>query len=776
MKRRPRSRRVLVISAQILVGLGLGAAIAEYAFDRRDDGAFPHVNFYLPDPELGVRLEPGASMRFQLRQNPVSTIHVNQLGYRGADWPAAAATDILVVGDSQVFGLGVDDDQTFSARLAASSGRAVLNAGVPTYGPREYLATARELLATRKVASVVVVLNFVNDPFELERPNTDRHAVWDGWAVRRETAPASVTSFPGRRWLFSRSHAVYALRRWLHERGSAAAPEAADLDNTLDFGTPSEGGLHDLVVASQTAHLDVATREAKATEQLAKARLRAETVAQELDRSQVELDSFVYQASKYSFDYYKNEVARSRPGDIVSDNSSEEGRSVVVTAAMISEAARAREVLVQGMLKAEEKRSSKPRPVHDLLATQETLEAERTRLRAEIASGVAPILRPASQFRGYLAEFKALCEQHGAELVVVALPIDVQVDAREWAKYGVSDPPDMQDSLVLLDDLLADTQDLGLRGLDATPSLRAAGPGAFLDHDIHMTAKGHAALADALAAALAAPPPVPAQGGGPGLPVGRSFAPSDGEWRGAATLAITGDIDTGCTVQAIREWARFHCPNRDRSDRSRRIEFGPGVTPATMTMSSDDALALVTPVTIGQPLAFRVRSKGRKVRDSATASALFYELTLAAAPGANGVPQISAAVATPDLTQDASFHAPRYDPQHTLATSQLCDCHRELHKEHRCDDPAQTNTTGCPLACTSLWGDPRLAAACLAAYSKCDERLACVQSDPLLPITCPEGQIHAFASNACFPVCDPEHPCASGTCTPWHGGAVCVVD
>ena len=64
----------------------------------------------------------------------------------------------------------------------------------------------------------------------------------------------------------------------------------------------------------------------------------------------------------------------------------------------------------------------------------------------------------------------------------------------------------------------------------------------------------------------------------------------------------------------------------------------------------------------------------------------------------------------------------------------------------------------------------------LAAYSKCDERLACVQSDPLFPITCPEGQIHAFANNACFPVCDPEHPCASGTCTPWHGGAVCVVD
>ena len=179
-KQRSRGRRALVIGVQVLVGLSIGAGVAEYAFDRRDDGAFPHVNFYVADPELGVRLEPGASMRFRLRQNPLSTIHVNSRGYRGDEWPAPAATDVLVVGDSQVFGLGVEDDATFASRLAATSGRTVINAGVPTYGPREYLAVARELLVERKLASVVVVLNFVNDPFELERPNRERHTVWDG--------------------------------------------------------------------------------------------------------------------------------------------------------------------------------------------------------------------------------------------------------------------------------------------------------------------------------------------------------------------------------------------------------------------------------------------------------------------------------------------------------------------------------------------------------------------------------------------------------------------
>ncbi len=82
-RRRPRWRRGLMIGAQVLLGLGLGAVVAEIAFSWRADGAFPHANFYVADPELGVRLEPGATMRFKLRENPLTTIHVNSRGYRG---------------------------------------------------------------------------------------------------------------------------------------------------------------------------------------------------------------------------------------------------------------------------------------------------------------------------------------------------------------------------------------------------------------------------------------------------------------------------------------------------------------------------------------------------------------------------------------------------------------------------------------------------------------------------------------------------------------------
>ncbi|MBL8937451.1 MAG: hypothetical protein JNM69_23015, partial [Archangium sp.] len=110
--------RALSAALKVVFGLSLGVVIAEFAFRARDDGAFPHLNLYEADATLGVKLTPNAEMRLKLGKNPTTTIHTNALGFRGADWPAAAASDVLVVGDSQVFGLGVEDTETVSAQLA----------------------------------------------------------------------------------------------------------------------------------------------------------------------------------------------------------------------------------------------------------------------------------------------------------------------------------------------------------------------------------------------------------------------------------------------------------------------------------------------------------------------------------------------------------------------------------------------------------------------------------------------------------------------------------
>lgn len=761
---KPRTRRWprrLAIAAQIVVGLGLGLAAAELAFSARDDGAFPHVNFYVPDAELGVRLEPGASMRFQLRPNPLTTIHVNRAGYRGGEWPSPAKDEVIVVGDSQVFGLGVEDDETFSARLAAASGRPVINAGVPTYGPAEYLAVARELLTTRGAKTVVVVLNFVNDPFEIDRPNRERHAVWDGWAVRSETAPASIFEFPGRKWLFSRSHAVYALRRWLHERGSVRAPEGEEGAAPLDPGTPSEGGLGDLVLASQTAHAAADDARRSAIAALDTSRKRLDTVDGELEKARLDLDHKLSSASAGGIDRFRLEVARGRPGDIVREDFGESSRAVQITAALIREAARLRDAQLAEALKKEERAGK--RELADLVKSEAELIAEQKRLRAQLTAGVKPPQRPASRFREYIEAFKAMCDEHGAELVVVALPIDVQVDAGEWAKYGAADAPDMSASLVLLEDLVADANALGLRALDATHALRGAQPGAFLDHDIHMTPKGHAALAAALADSITRPVPRPRVDPGGGLPEGRSFVPTAAEWTTAPEVVVKGSSALGCATQIEREWLRVQCRRRDATDRFVAVEVREGAAPATMAMRSADGLSLVTPMTIGAPITARFFFKKAA-----------HDLEVRWPAGEGGEPRFSAAFVKVDAAP------PPADAAQTAAADGLCACHERVTRENLCalkgsiDD--YDDVAGCEIVCGGLWGDLGLAAACAAAYPKeadCAARLACVQNDPLFAPTCPEGQFHAFASNACFAACDDARPCAAGTCTPWQGGGVC---
>jgi hypothetical protein len=749
-----------MIGAQVILGLGLGAAITEFAFRSRDDGAFPHVNFYVADAELGVRLEPGASMRFQLRKNPLTTIHVNGRGYRGDDWPAPAEGEVIVVGDSQVFGLGVEDGETFSAVMSEKTGRTVLNGGVPTYGPQEYMAVARELLAERRASAVVVVLNFVNDPFELDRPNRERHAVWDGWAVRSETAPAEVREFPGRRWLFSRSHAVYALRRYLHARGTAAAPEAVELGDPIDLGTPSEGGLHDLVRASQKAHDEATTSHQSAVTALAASKTRLDQLDGELASKQKALEGLIIRASEGEFSRWDSKLAGGRPGDIVEDERAEASRSVVLTAALIQKAAEKRAQHLDALLR-EEARKGK-REALELVKAEGDLLSERRRLREQLAAGAPAPARPASMFRDYLREFKALCDRHGAELVVVALPIDVQVDPREWAKYGVADPPDLSDSQILLDDLVADARELGLRALDATAALRAAEPGAFLDHDIHMTPKGHAAFAEALAATLAAPVVAPLRLPAGGLPEGRSFVPVASEWAASDEVLVRGSTAAGCSTQIRREWLRVQCRRRKPGDRFLALEVREGATPATMAMRTADALSLVTPLTPGAPLTARFHWKSGA-----------QDLEIRWPAGADGEPKFHGA-----FTEVAQAAAP---PEAPLgAALGLCACHQQLNGEQFCLRPGNAEEydewpEGCRPACGDLWGDPRLAADCERAFpGDCAGRLACVQNDPLFAPPCPEGQVHAFAGNACFSVCDDAHPCAAGTCTDWQGGGVCV--
>src|SRR5262249_11927390 len=116
------------------------------------------------------------------------------------------------------------------------------------------------------------------------------------------------------------------------------------------------------------------------------------------------------------------------------------------------------------------------------LRERDAIEARIAALRASPGVTLASL----SPMRAPLEQARTLCAAHGARLVVLALPLDVDVSAAEWAKYG-REPIDTSELRVLTEDLLAAAAALSIEAVDAREALAAAEPGAFLKGDLHLS-------------------------------------------------------------------------------------------------------------------------------------------------------------------------------------------------------------------------------------------------------------------------------------------------
>jgi len=129
---------------------------------RRRDGAAGWA-LDVPDAQLGWRPKPGIQVRSARPDSFDVTVTINPQGLRGRAPVDVArepgATRIAIFGCSQTFGSGVEDDETFSARLAGLlPGTEVLNFGVHGYGTDQMLL--RWELEGRRYRPDVVVLAF----------------------------------------------------------------------------------------------------------------------------------------------------------------------------------------------------------------------------------------------------------------------------------------------------------------------------------------------------------------------------------------------------------------------------------------------------------------------------------------------------------------------------------------------------------------------------------------------------------------------------------------
>jgi SGNH hydrolase-like domain, acetyltransferase AlgX len=678
-------------------GIAVALVTAELVFRWRDDAAFPHLNVYRTDPVLGVRLEPGTSERLRLPGNPTTSVRINADGYRGDDWPAPGANETIVVGDSQVFGLGVEEDETFSAKLAERQHATVLNVGVPTYGPDEYRAVISELLATRHAKTVVVALNIANDLFEASHPNRTRHAVWDGWAVRKENAPDDVTEFPGRDLLFRRSHLVFALRKWWH-----------DSDGADERGFASEGTWRDLITTGREfddKREALNQQRRQLTDERRKLQVDLVGADNEIDRA------IISNLPDFYADYTALEASRSSPGDIVSNGLFEGARSVVVTAEMIRAGAQARDRIRAKLAEWAKHGGKDTEPVKTALAMHDRALARLTEVDAKrIAAALEPPLLP------FVKQTAELCAQHGARLVIVVLPIDVQVSPTEWAKYGAP-PLDMTGTKQFTDELVRETEGLGITALDATKPLAAAEPGAFLDHDIHMTPKGHAAVAEALAAAIAAPPPARRLAAAPE----RSPVPLPAVWDRAQENMVTGSTSAGCETKQVREWLRVICGRTDAGDDPTDVVVEHDDGGEALALAMPHQASLVVPVVQGRETTalFKWTDHTRRLRVRWPAGA--DKPTLAFDAPVRGHGQRGEFTGFSYQWKAADFKSP--------VERKLCECWGQVYKGRKVGEPVSS--------CSGVYGaaDKR----CVDRYANrsCQQMIECTWRDPASPPDAP---------------------------------------
>jgi lysophospholipase L1-like esterase len=128
--------------------------------------------FWEYDPDLGWRHRPGMTGRFQKPGIFDTKVTINSRGFRGreyADNPAPGVRRVVVLGDSIVWGYGVEDNQTFT-HLLERQGRnlEVINLAVSGYGTdQESLLLEKEGLRYRP--DIVLMEVCENDFSEIVR-------------------------------------------------------------------------------------------------------------------------------------------------------------------------------------------------------------------------------------------------------------------------------------------------------------------------------------------------------------------------------------------------------------------------------------------------------------------------------------------------------------------------------------------------------------------------------------------------------------------------------
>jgi hypothetical protein len=170
------------------------------------------------DPVLGYRLSPKLDVAFDNVEFK-SAVRTNAVGFRDDD-RSLAAPDVLFLGDSYVFGWGVDEVEGVEKQYEKLSGKKVLNMGVPGYSNVQELMMLYKWAQSsppngKKVVLFLSANDFLdnentsfdafpyfidsNGTFIVNQPTPDAVASWQAtvnkWTIHTSIAKSSMLAF-----------------------------------------------------------------------------------------------------------------------------------------------------------------------------------------------------------------------------------------------------------------------------------------------------------------------------------------------------------------------------------------------------------------------------------------------------------------------------------------------------------------------------------------------------------------------------------------------------
>lgn len=165
----PGNRNRLFAAISVALGILVALALAEWGlgiYFQRIQSQSMEPGFMRYHPQLGWSLSPGWSGEHS-HFDYQATYHLGLDGFRiqasSGNSAATESTEVAVLGDSFTFGLGVQDDETFTAVLNEQGDAVFKNYGVPGTSTDQHLLLLNQILRSDPPDAVLLIIYLPND-------------------------------------------------------------------------------------------------------------------------------------------------------------------------------------------------------------------------------------------------------------------------------------------------------------------------------------------------------------------------------------------------------------------------------------------------------------------------------------------------------------------------------------------------------------------------------------------------------------------------------------